>query len=671
MNKQTTKLLTILLDSPGKFFHYEKLASILGVSTRSVRNYIQALQDFLKVQELTGCLEYAEGSVAFVGNQENKVQLLDSVVDNEFYLYRLSPSERTQIIFLLLLTRNDYCTLNELTEKFNASRTTLLKDMEQVKQTLSLYDLSFASSMNKGYLLQAEEIQRREIIIRIMQASMGTVFSLRQDVNLTERFLYDEWHLDEYFPFVRNLLLEMEHNYEINVTDAAFEETTFVLSLVLHRLLGGHHISEKENEDTSFRNLFVYELSDYMLKELAKTYPITYEESEVVFLASRLYYSRFYNRHMAESIKDVKLHVALKNFVLKIGETLDIPINKDAQMLVQLENHLRDMDKLYAEGSSLEYDYTTQIIGEYPDYYQLVQKYIYILEEAVGHSYSQNDIAVVLIYIVVAANRYSQNHMPLRVILVCHTGNGTANFLAEQLNSYFNIRILAITSNHKLKSVKERMQYDLIISTISLNEQEGTWIKVSPMLTEEEILKLQKLFIETHRKKKQWNFRNHVNDALEKSSMELLKEENIFLDVMCRDWKNAISSAAAPLLLSGNIDSRYVEAMIRSREINGAYFVYCPSVALVHADPNVGIHESGMSLIRLKKPIEFGHSEHDPVKWCICMACKESEKHAQEIVGLMNLLSEPELREEMELMTERKEVFSYIQKYLQEVSNEQ
>lgn len=134
MNKQTTKLLTILLDSPGQFLHHEKLAALLGVSTRSVRNYIQSLQEFLKSQDLSSCLEYSEGCVAFIGSQSDRKKLLDTAVDNEFYLYRLSPAERTQIIFLLLLTRNDYCTLNEFTEKFNASRTTILKDMEQIKK---------------------------------------------------------------------------------------------------------------------------------------------------------------------------------------------------------------------------------------------------------------------------------------------------------------------------------------------------------------------------------------------------------------------------------------------------------------------------------------------------------------------------------------------------------
>lgn len=670
MNKQTTKLLTILLDSPGQLMHYEKLSSLLGVSTRSVRNYIQSLQEFLKSQELSSCIECAEGCVSFVGSQDDRKKLLDTAVDNEFYLYRLSPEERAQIIFLLLLTKNEYCTLNEFAEKFNASRTTVLKDMEQIKKMLALHNLSFVPSMNKGYLLQVGEIQRREIIIRMIQSSMGTAFSLRQDVNVIERFLYDEWHLNEYYPSVKELLIETEHRYEINVTDAAFEETLFVLALVLYRLLEGHRISEKENEDTSFRNLFVYELAEHMLKELTKKYPIIYEESEIVFLASRLYYSRFYNRHLAENTRDEKLSKALETFILKIAKDIDQPIEQDAQMFGQLENHLRDMEKFYAEGAPLEYDYTAQIIEGYQEYYQLVKKHISILEEAMGHSYNDNEVAVIVIYIVVAVNRYSKNNLPLKVILVCHTGNGTANFLAEQLSSYFNIRILAITSYHKLQSVKVRMKYDLIISTILLQEPEGSWIKVSPMLTDEEILRLQKVFIEIHRRKKQWNFRGNKEDALEISRNLLLKEENIFLDIVCWDWKSAISNAAAPLLVSGSIDYRYVDAMVRSKEENGAYFVYCPSVALIHADPDVGVHKSGVSLIRLKDPVTFGHEQHDPVKWCICMACKEKEDHAKEIVGLMNLLSESELRTEMEKIKERKEMFSFISKYLQEVSNE-
>ena len=48
------------------------------------------------------------------------------------------------------------------------------------------------------------------------------------------------------------------------------------------------------------------------------------------------------------------------------------------------------------------------------------------------------------------------------MIVVCHTGIGTANFLAERLNTYFHIRIMAVTSNHRLADVMKNYDFDVI-----------------------------------------------------------------------------------------------------------------------------------------------------------------------------------------------------------------
>ena len=215
MNRQTSKLLAILLNSPGQFFHYEDLASRLGVSTRSIRNYIQSIQDFLKEQNLSASLDISNGGISFTGDSSESGLLLEAAVDNEFYFYKLSPDERGQLLFLLLLASNDYCNLFELSEKLNVSRTTLLKDIEQVKRYLSEYGIRFAPSMNKGYRIEVGELQRREIILRLVRSSMGSTFSLRREVNIYERFLYDEWNLESYFPEIRTLLLEAEETYDL------------------------------------------------------------------------------------------------------------------------------------------------------------------------------------------------------------------------------------------------------------------------------------------------------------------------------------------------------------------------------------------------------------------------------------------------------------------------
>ena len=132
MNRQTSKLLTILLNSPGQYFHYEELAARFHVSTRSIRNYVQSILEFLEFledQNLQPVLSVSEGGIAFTGGAEESSLLLQAAVDNDFYLYRLSPEERSHIILLTLLISDDFCNIFELSEKFNVSRTTILKDM--------------------------------------------------------------------------------------------------------------------------------------------------------------------------------------------------------------------------------------------------------------------------------------------------------------------------------------------------------------------------------------------------------------------------------------------------------------------------------------------------------------------------------------------------------------
>lgn len=670
MNRQTSRLLTILINSPGQFFHYEELAARLGVSTRSIRNYIQSIQDFFKSQKLSSILAVSDGGITFTGNAEEIGSLLEAAVDNDFYLYRLSPEERAQIILLQLLLNNDYCNLYELSEKFNVSRTTLLKDMEQVKRFLSLYGASFAPSMNKGYLLLVGELQRREIILRIIQSSMGAVFSLQREVNIYERFLYDEWNLEEYFPVIKDLLLKTEQQYDLDVNDASFEELLFALSLIVARLRTQNLIEEDGCDEKAFQNLLVYDLAEYVLHKLSLHYDFTYNEGEVRFLASRFYYNRFYNHPYIENARDVRLHMALISFLIRIGDDLSIPVHADTKIVNQLESHLSDIDKAHTEGVLLENDYTDQMIGEYPDIYQLIRHHLPILEAASGHPYSRDDTAVILIYLVVAINRHYKNNLPPRVILVCHTGIGTANFLAEQLNSFFNIRIVAVTSNHKLADVKKTYDYDLILSTVSLQEPEDTWVKVSPMLEEEDILKLQKIFVDMSRMKNQLKL-HPIRKTAGKSIPTVLKEENILLDISCQDWKDVIVRTSAPLLMDGSIDSHYVNAMIQSCEINGAYFVFCPGVALAHAGAQDGVRGFGLSLSRLKKPVAFGHRQHDPVTWCICMAVPEQDSRIQEVLQLMNLFGNAALRNHMEQLTDRTSLLNFIKEKTQEDSYEQ
>ena len=62
MNKQTSEMLKILLNSPGQYFTCEALAEYLHVSTRTIRNYMTTIRDFM-MEKKRSCSSQKEESV--------------------------------------------------------------------------------------------------------------------------------------------------------------------------------------------------------------------------------------------------------------------------------------------------------------------------------------------------------------------------------------------------------------------------------------------------------------------------------------------------------------------------------------------------------------------------------------------------------------------------------
>jgi len=95
--------------------------------------------------------------------------------------------------------------------------------------------------------------------------------------------------------------------------------------------------------------------------------------------------------------------------------------------------------------------------------------------------------------------------------------------------------------------------------------------------------------------------------------MRLLKEHAVLLDVEIEDAIDVIRLSGDLLVKAGFATETYTEAMIEGYKNVGPYIVIAPGIAIPHSRPENGAVETGFSLIRLKKPIEFGHEKNDPV----------------------------------------------------------
>ncbi|MBB6453701.1 PTS system mannitol-specific IIA component/PTS system ascorbate-specific IIA component [Salirhabdus euzebyi] len=124
--------------------------------------------------------------------------------------------------------------------------------------------------------------------------------------------------------------------------------------------------------------------------------------------------------------------------------------------------------------------------------------------------------------------------------------------------------------------------------------------------------------------------------------MKFLEESLIALDVDIDTPEGAIRETGKLLSASHLVEESYVDAMVKSFNENGPYFVLAPNIALPHARPEDGVHEAAVSFVRLKNPVKFGHASNDPVQLVFGLGASSSDEHLTVLQRLMGLLGNPD-----------------------------
>ena len=100
--------------------------------------------------------------------------------------------------------------------------------------------------------------------------------------------------------------------------------------------------------------------------------------------------------------------------------------------------------------------------------------------------------------------------------------------------------------------------------------------------------------------------------------------------------------------------------MIQAFEDLGPYMVIAPGIALAHARPSSSVIETGLSLVTLKSPIEFGSTSNDPVSLVIGLAAVDHDSHIDLMAALSELLMSNESVNFLAQAVNESEVRTYL-----------
>lgn len=153
-----------------------------------------------------------------------------------------------------------------------------------------------------------------------------------------------------------------------------------------------------------------------------------------------------------------------------------------------------------------------------------------------------------------------------------------------------------------------------------------------------------------------------------KTLQEIIKRMDascVLTNVGVTNWEEAIRLNGMLLYKAGKVSKRYVEGMIKTTRRLGPYAVIAPGIALLHARPEDGAFDFGLSVVLLRTPIDFD-SPNDPVKIIIGFSAPTKSAHIQLLEELGTLLQNKEFQKKLKHAKTSQKVVSIFREFVME-----
>lgn len=680
-----------------------ELAGMFQVSIRTVRYDLDAIDNFLKDNNLPQLLRKPNVGVKFSGTLEDEKRLFSLLNQSNFADYVLSQKERINFIISELIQQKDYININQLADMLKVSRSTVLKDLKKVRNWLSSHGLGLVALPRRGLKIIGEEKQLRRAAIELLTETVDIYRFLevfKESLHFSREELFDGYGAklfkDIDIKYIEECLKVAERELNIVFSDAAFSGFVVHIAMAIKRIKLGKDIVMPQEELESLKITKEFAVASNIAKMLEEYYNVSIPIEEIGYIAVHLLGSTTTKAKNVEDENWMEYQILVHQIISLVSSNLNIDLSKDKQLFDGLLEHLRPTVYRLRHDLGIKNPILDEIKLNYKELFEIVKISLKPLEVYTQKSIPDEEVGYFVLHFGAALERLkSKDIAKPKILVVCGTGIGTAKFLSSRLQSIFDIDIVDAVSYRQAKEVIKEKKVDLIVSSIPVQEEDVNVrvVVVNPLLKERDIRRLENYITKVKRKYDEANKVEEIMKAVEKYAdirereklkeelmrlfeipsihsckrgdvqpvlKDVLVEDTIKLNVEAKDWEEAIRIGGELLVKKGYAIPSYIEAMINNVKKTGPYIVIAPGIAMPHARPEEGAKRVGMSLITLKNPVNFGNKDNDPVKIVVCLCAVDHSSHLKALAELVQLLGDKEKVKKISEAKEVKEVISLI-----------
>lgn len=476
INKRRKRIFDMLKSHP-QGLNGEAISQQLGVSSRTIRSDIKALQDALGKYNIrifsSPTKGYRFSNFEHLGSIEQEL-FKDSISKLE------TSKQRINYILYRLLenTLNDVSiTQNDLAEEMYISLSTLKMHLNEVKDILKKYDLKIAQYKTKGIKISGEENKLRYCIVDIKNIHLENEFFQNLISNINTNLLDD---------IIKKVLSERK----LQLTDRSQKKLCMYIAIAIQRSKNNKTVVYPSSLTNKIENTFEYNVAKEIVENIYTQLNTDLSCSEVYYITQCLLASK---KLIDVSESTNKKHVKnLVNIILKeIYEKLSIDFTNDEYLIDGLTLHLNIALTRIQFQMNIRNELLETIKNDYPLAFQMGVIAGKLVEQYDNIKINENEIGYIALHFGAALSRngIKENIKAKNIIIVCSSGLGISVLLKAKVEEYFHNRlnVIKVMPSYEINNqILDNVDY--ILSTVPLkNVKSDKIIKINRMLQKEDV----------------------------------------------------------------------------------------------------------------------------------------------------------------------------------------
>ncbi|MFR6221510.1 MAG: BglG family transcription antiterminator [Anaerococcus sp.] len=444
--KQIFDYLTLDYD-----YHTSKeIGEEMELSSKTIRKEINHLNSVIKDK---GAIIESKPGVGFIFiiKDEDKFKLF---LKNDWYKYAYYQQEdgdknlRYENILRLFLFSNSYIKQYELAEVFHVSESQINKDIPHIREILEGYGINLISKPYNGMKIEGDE---KNIRLAIKNEIGEDPILFEDDKN---RGLFKE---------IQEVIEEMDFGEDYYMPYVNFKNLVIHIYISILRIRQKEYIVLSKDLEKNIISSKEFNIANKIVQKLQEKLKVKIPNQELTYLTMHLI--------AKNTITDQE---KLSNEILKISQDIIDEIYKvskydfrdNIDFYFSLAIHLGPLINRIKYG----FDMKNPILDDIKENkisYLLAIIATNVINKKYNCKLSEDEIGYIALHIMAAMN--SNSTTTKNILIVCGSGNSSAQIMKAQLNRQFKNKINEIRTTD-LKSIKDidLTCYDMIISSVEL-----------------------------------------------------------------------------------------------------------------------------------------------------------------------------------------------------------